>query len=388
MHTLFKYIRKYCHETIDERPLGPEDSVVLTALSYLVFENVMNYTDVYSLQELDPVYDELAKGSVLPPLIHETLELCLASRRFKDIVVEKPYFIADLKAECSISAVTFRFSKNLIVVAFRGTDLSLLAWKEDLILGYNDTITGHIEATNYLTDVITANPGNLVYVCGHSKGGNLSAYSTCKIDPELSKQIVNVFDLDGPGFRNNFFNEPDFIRMEEKFIRLLPHDDLVGQLLNHNPDYRVVKSYRLLKVAQHAQFIWKFKNGRLAYANDVSAFTKRFSWYLRRLMEATPHNEIRVLIEDGFKIFEDAGIVYLTDFFKLNGRKRKKLSEGYWKLPAEKLVILKHILYQFAKVYLLAEFDIFFFFKNSASFRRRRFVRQQKKIIENQEKQK
>ena len=386
MHTLFGYLKYYSFDSIDVRPISPEDSVVLTAVSYLMFENVMGYSDVRSFQELRDFTDQMSVGALLPPLVLETYELMLKTERFKDLIVENVYFIADIKAQCRISACTYRFNKNTIVVSFRGTDLSLLAWKEDFNLGYNTTIPGHIESLNYLTDVIKKNPGANVYVCGHSKGANLATFSSCRIDPELAKQIVTVYDLDGPGFSKDFFDTPDYLRMESKFTRLIPHDDIVGQLLTHNPDFKVVKTLKLMKVAQHAQFIWLFKDGRLKYAKRVSNFTNRFSYLIKKLLKQTPDSDIAVLTQKGFKVFEDAGIVYLHDFFIPSRKRQKRIIQNYESLSPEDRDIIMHLIRMVAKAYLIAEFDILFITKKTVSFKRKpnKYI----KIVAQEEKKK
>ena len=375
MSTLYKYIKKYCNDSVEERPICAEDTTVLTALSYLNFEKVMNFNEEKTLSELLPHLDDLVKGAQLSPFVQRTYELVLNSSRFNSISVQKPYSVADTKVDCRIAAVTFKFSPTLAVVVFRGTDLSLLAWKEDIILGYHKIIPGHAESVNYLTHVIKSNPGVNVYVCGHSKGANLATYAACKIDRELAQQIIEVYDLDGPGFRFEFFNTEEYTRMQDKFTRLIPYDDIVGQCLIHNPNFRVVKTYRFFKPVQHAQFVWKFRKGKLMYVDDISSFTKRFNYYFRKLIDQTPINEIQIMAEEGFKIFEESGIYYIGDFFKPSRRKLKGLLDGYKNLAEESRQIIIHLVYQLAKVYLLAEFDILWFYKNTVNFRHKRLYK-------------
>ena len=89
--------------------------------------------------------------------------------------------------------VSFVFNDNSIYVAFRGTDSTLVGWKEDLNMGFMDVIPSQIDAVNYLRQIINHFSDYKIFVGGHSKGGNLAVYSAIFIDEAL--QNIRVLKI-------------------------------------------------------------------------------------------------------------------------------------------------------------------------------------------------
>lgn len=65
-------------------------------------------------------------------------------------------------------------------LVFRGTDDTLIGWKEDFKLAYVREIPAHRAAVTYLEHYLASHPLPIM-VSGHSKGGNLALYAVAHV---------------------------------------------------------------------------------------------------------------------------------------------------------------------------------------------------------------
>ena len=72
-------------------------------------------------------------------------------------------------------------------IVFRGTDDSVIGWKEDFQLTYSREIPAHRSAMAFLEKHLPNLSGHIA-VSGHSKGGNLALYSAVQSSTVLREQ--------------------------------------------------------------------------------------------------------------------------------------------------------------------------------------------------------
>jgi len=73
------------------------------------------------------------------------------------------------------------YDDSQMYIAFRGTDDSIVAWKEDFMMSFS-VIPAQKFALDFLKHVISRHPNTDFIVGGHSKGGNLAIYSCAMCD--------------------------------------------------------------------------------------------------------------------------------------------------------------------------------------------------------------
>ena len=95
--------------------------------------------------------------------------------------------------------MTFLLDDGTMFLAFRGTDNSLVGWKEDFKMTFQQTIPAQRLAQQYVRSVALEFPGDMI-LGGHSKGGNLAVFSAARSSPMIQSRIVKVYNNDGPGF--------------------------------------------------------------------------------------------------------------------------------------------------------------------------------------------
>lgn len=102
------------------------------------------------------------------------------------------------------NAGAFRLDDRTILVAYRGTDQSMIGWSEDMVMNYTPEITGHRLAAKYLNQIGQAYPNDRIYITGHSKGGNYAHYALAFADPQIQARVIKSYSFDGPSTGTKF----------------------------------------------------------------------------------------------------------------------------------------------------------------------------------------
>lgn len=191
------------------------------------------------------------------------------SKRFADVGISDFLNIIDPELQMQFSATVFHISDREMFVAFRGTDGTLIGWKEDLRLAYLNSVPAQIRAAEYLCAVARKYPCKSIIVGGHSKGGNLAKYAAVHADSDVMERITAVYNNDGPGFLSDTENE-SCAYIERRIKNYLPQSSLVGQMLSHKGQINIVKSV-YIGVSQHDIFGWEILGQR---AVRVKQFTR------------------------------------------------------------------------------------------------------------------
>ena len=105
----------------------------------------------------------------------------------------------DPAGEKQFAALTIRPEADLPYVAFRGTDGTLVGWKEDFNMAASTSVPSQREAAAYLNAAADALAGSL-RAGGHSKGGNLAVYAAAFCHAPVQARVAAVYSHDGPGF--------------------------------------------------------------------------------------------------------------------------------------------------------------------------------------------
>lgn len=256
----------------EEKPFSDVDSLVLSQLSYLDFGGLAPGPgeDPIPFRNLagDSAVAALVKRDRVPQLDAELVRRVDASSRFSGLKIGNYVNIIDKEAEEQFSAVTF-FLDGMAYLAYRGTDSSYVAWKEDFNLAFLNPVPSQVAGAAYLDWVAGLFPGPL-RVGGHSKGGNIAVYSSLFCRPEHRKRITAIYSHDGPGFTQGVLESPEFLEMRDRLHKTMPQSSLVGVLLQHQENYRVIRSNQFW-IMQHDPFSWIVEQGDFQYLEKLSS---------------------------------------------------------------------------------------------------------------------
>ncbi len=318
--TILEYLKDHGPVSFFEEPVNEVDSLILCQFAYLKFDGMVpdvkeNKASV-SLQDLrkHADYEKLFKNTWFEKHNRRLFEGMLASRRFRNIKMNCYTNIIEAGWETQFSAITFLLEDGTIYIVYRGTDENIVGWKEDLNMAFLDPIPGQAYSVKYLNMVV----GKLhqpFYIGGHSKGGNLAVYAAMNCPKEVQNRIIKVYNMDGPGFRPEVLEKYDYVAIQEKTVKILPHSSLVGMIFEQSMDYRVVKS-KALGLLQHDPFSWHVKYGRFVDTGQVFEGQRFVNDTLNEWILSLNQEQLRAFVETLFQIINAAEKDNLIDFSK------------------------------------------------------------------------
>ncbi len=318
MGTIIDYLKNYGDYTLDEMPFSEVDSLALSQFAYLKFDDfapsVGEERPMAGLQEMmehkdyDHLYaDERYRED------NTALFLGLSqSKRFGGMKIYNYVNLIDLENETQFSAVTFRLPNGVCYVAYRGTDESIVGWKEDLNLAFSEPVPGQRMSVDYLNRVAEDIEGPF-YVGGHSKGGNLATYASMNCDAQVRSRILAIYDHDGPGFRPEVRARGYYDEIVDRIHKTIPHSSLVGMLLYSDGTYRVVES-KTIGLAQHNPYTWLVKEEHFKIVNELYAGRKFMDEALNQWILSLSQEQVRTFSDTLYQVILASETDNLIDF--------------------------------------------------------------------------
>lgn len=332
MSNILYYIKWRGDLTIDKSPMNELDYIILARFSYLPFK-LINFRGEKTIQFIKDEMQNLKKEDFLWPDDKEFISLLGDSIRFKSLIVSDYVEVLDEAAEKQFSAVSIELPNNVLYISFRGTDSSLVGWKEDLNMGFLRNVPSQIEAVKYLNKIATKNNYKLV-IGGHSKGGNLAVYSAIFCDDSIKERIEKIINADGPGMDKSVIQTDNYKKVLNKIETYIPQSSIVGRLLEHEEEYQVVKSVQK-GVMQHDIYSWQVEPIKLVRIPNLTNSSEIFNGIVRDwLMHTTPgqrKNFINVLYE----IVSSTDAKRTKDFSTNTIKKIKMILNGYKNIDEE-----------------------------------------------------
>ena len=229
------------------------------------------------------------------------------------------------------SALTILLPDGVTLVTFRGTDDTLLGWKENMMMAVSDTVPAQSDALHYLLRAAEARPGPII-LDGHSKGGNLAVYAAAMAPPWVQARITAVYDHDGPGFAPEFFSSPGYRAIRPRLHTYLPQYSIVGMLLPREDDVIIVKSSRA-GFAAHDGFQWEVSGPRFLRCEDFSHSTRAFESSMQTILQNMDMTARMAFIDELFDTLAATGAVTLTDVTELHTRRALELVRKIYRQP-------------------------------------------------------
>lgn len=306
---IIMYVYKEGGYTFEEKGYTSVDALVFARLSYEPFQLLPERSESYTIAEaadylLDfPLFSEI----VLIEWDDELLAACAASERYRDVEILEFVSDTDVSRDKQFSAVTFRLPSGLLFVAFRGTDNTLVGWKEDFNMSFESPVPSQEEAVSYTEHVASLYDGTLI-LTGHSKGGNIAKYAAAFSSPEVQSRIREVWAYDAPGFPDEVLSSEGYRRVRERIRVFVPESSVIGMLLSNDLNYVSVKSHAFTGLSQHDVYTWEIgDNGRFVLADGVDRQSRYIDTTIRSQLADMPAEERRELTDLLFSLFETTG---------------------------------------------------------------------------------
>ena len=318
MGTLEDYIKWRGDLTFSQDGFNMIDNLVLSCISYVEMDEVFNASSQkeMTLQEITDIYfkkvfpkKSFRDGSILKdaPI---TLKAISKTGRYKSIKVRNYVSKNDVKKTLQFAAMEFVLPDDTSYIAYRGTDDSIVGWKEDFRLATSE-VEAEKEAVKYLNEVAEDSSGKL-RVGGHSKGGHLALYAVAKCNQAVRDRVKNIYSNDGPGFMKKVAQSKAIKDVTPRLVSIVPEDTVVGLLMEPVGKFIVVKS-KATALAQHNLATWCIEGKKLVTTKEVSKTAKLIDTTLKENISKMSPKELDEFVDNLFAIFEATGALTLTE---------------------------------------------------------------------------
>lgn len=314
MATIKEYLKYYKDLTFEECNFNINDVILFTELSYINWNNIVfDSSKKISLRKAGEKYLNSNMGylSFFMKSNVDNLKEMLTGKRYENIYLSNYRRIID--EEKQFGALLIHLDSKTAFVSFEGTDGTVVGWKEDFVLGYHFPVMSQKCAIEYLDEVITNNI-KVVFVGGHSKGGNLAMTSAMYCKDKIFKKINTIFNLDGPGFKEREYTR-DFKKIIPKLKTYVPEQSIIGMLLYGSDDFKVVKSISS-GIMQHDCNTWQCF-GSFLVEGSLSKISIKIDKKIKDWNKKYDDDELETMITTFFSVLEDNNIKNFSEFKSL-----------------------------------------------------------------------
>ena len=252
-------------------PWGGVDGLICAQFSYLDFHGGQD-TKGWTLEELNRI-DALQEGTSNSFAGRKAVFQKMAeSARFSETRMHHAIALTDPEIEMQFSAMCLDLPDGTTCVAFRGTDNTIVGWREDFNMAYQTRVPAQEAATLYLTRAAGLSDRPLRIV-GHSKGGNLAVYASACVSKKIQKRIESIWSYDGPGMNREMSQTEGFGRIRERIHSYVPQTSIIGMLMDYYEPYTVVHS-TASGISQHDPMTWQIYGPQFVTLPNVDQTAK------------------------------------------------------------------------------------------------------------------
>ena len=317
MGNIMDYISWRGDLSFEQSQFNEVDNLILACFSYVNLDGISAVTKqkgiglkkltkefmkLHTMKELeaDKSFIRLAPFMMMEMAKSVRFGKCVVRNYVNDIVTE---------AEQQFAAMEIVLEDGTSYVSFRGTDDTIIGWKEDFNLS-TGVVPAQKRAIEYLQKISEHTDG-MLRVGGHSKGGNLAIYGSvmCK---SAHEKILEIYSNDGPGFSREFQELPEMKEMMPKIIRIIPEYSIIGTLLEHEKEPVIVASSSK-GLLQHDGFSWEVQGPALVRRDSLNKTALRFIEILHKWINGMDMEQKRLLIEDLFATLQASGYENLSE---------------------------------------------------------------------------
>ena len=306
---------------IDRRaPFCEVDNLILTQLSFVDLVGIADGDHLrhsVTLREAaarylaNPATHADRLGVLIPNEVSTLLKAAAASVRFGNMRLLRFENTIDETLQTQFAALCIVVGDGSFYVSFRGTDDTLVGWKENFNMGFMDSVPAQLLAARYTEAAARAFRGK-IRIGGHSKGGNLSLYAASHLPRRLQKRVIAVYNNDGPGFGKSITETEGFAAIAPRVLTVVPQSSVVGLLLEHGKVDKIVKSTGD-GVWQHDPYTWEVLGDHFVLADALTPESLRLEKTLKAWVADMTVEQRRDMVEAVYRVFTANNAKTLTD---------------------------------------------------------------------------
>ena len=300
-------------QPLGERPFDALDALILTQIVYMPMEGRLDRGESCTIAEAWAFLKDncdYEKLDIFQQKRYRLTEACAGLERYAGWTMHDYVNLIDDEIEMQFCACAWDMPMGQSCIAFRGTDLTLAGWKEDLNMCFM-TVPSQKEAAEYVDRVASKN-GNALYLCGHSKGGNLAVYAGSCASEATRERIRRLYSFDGPGLDEGTLHSDGYELISERIESYIPQSSVVGMLLHYHPVYTVVKAHSL-GILQHDAMTWQVADGDFVRQAGVDITGKMTDEAVHAWLATMDMEERRLLVDTFCRVVDAAQAELVTD---------------------------------------------------------------------------
>ena len=273
MADMFDYLQWRGDILFSQMGVNSVDALVFASLAYVHYDDVAPgpgsafITVRDAAQRLLALPDAAQRCRVPNDLT--LLKAAAQTERFGRVGMTHYISVFDPDADTQFAGMAFLLEDGSAFLSFRGTDNTLVGWKEDFNMSFRDSVPAQQLAEEFVRSFAHLS-GAPLYLGGHSKGGNLAAYAGAKCGETIQNRILQVYNHDGPGFTESMMTHEGYLRIVPKIKTFVPQSSVFGMLLEHKEPYEVIRS-KHIGIMQHDPYTWEVMGGDFIRMEELTA---------------------------------------------------------------------------------------------------------------------
>lgn len=327
-------------------PLNEVDALIFSELSYIQFENIVPTVEEkgsITLKEAAKKYvSKEGKESIFYARYEKLLEKMAECPRYADLQLSNYVSVIEQEKQQQFSAIHIQLPSFFTFIAFRGTDETLVGWREDCNMSYMMPVPAQLSAVDYVNQTMKG-VFRKYYIGGHSKGGNLAIYSAVFCEKGIRNKMEAVYNFDGPGFHKKIADNEAYQNIKEKIHTFVPEASVVGMLMEHEEEYQVVKSNETA-LMQHEGLSWSVTGTKFETAETTDEFSTGISAIFKSWLEKANYEDRKVMVDTLFDVWEIGGIQSVLDFKDINRHNTTAMVKAAATLPKEQREIVSYLI--------------------------------------------
>lgn len=325
--------------SFDQSPVNEVDIFIFAQIIAANYKGIIGNDNVgINLKEAVDAYfethseDSKSLGMLQSIGVLPSLKAMASSVRYKNLILKR--YLSKVKTSKSeqFCGLSVECPGNFLCVVFQGTDDTIIGWKEDFELASARNVASHDDAVKYLNKAISSSDAPKVFVCGHSKGGHLSLYSAVNCDKENRDRITTAISFDGPGFRDDFFENENYQEIKKRLVTVLSDYSSIGLLMKQAGRRVLVKS-DVTGPTAHDGYYWEVSGPRFVKTTRLSKRSLKFKQVLDDLLLNTDDNDRQEFTDEFFSVLLSTGATTITELTQLSLKQKADLLKELGKNP-------------------------------------------------------
>ena len=332
MPNIFDYL-KWRDIEIQKVEFNEVDNLILSRLAYFPFDGLIKDDEKITIKECFFRYQTIGtSGRILQKEDIDLFPMLANSKRFGQLYITKFINKIDIEQEKQFSAITIVLPDDTIYVAYRGTDTTIIGWKEDLYMSFCDLVPSQVDAVSYL-EYISKKFKKLIRVGGHSKGGNLAVYASAFSSKKIQDKIINIYNNDGPGFQERVIESEGYRNIISKVHTYIPQTSIIGRLLNHKEKTTILKSTQT-GIMQHDLYSWQVLGDKFIEA-ELTTSSELIDQTITKWLVEVDSNQRKRFIDALFEILNSTKVITFNEIGNQWFKNAKTILKTYSNLDKE-----------------------------------------------------